>query len=379
MSKSIAVYGSTGTIGENTLHLVRKHPDLFHAEVLVAGKNIERIRDQIREFRPKFVAVEHAENADKLRREFPELEVGSGEEGLRLGVERPSVELVVMGIVGFTALAPTLAAARAGKTIALANKESLVVAGSLVIAEARRHGAKILPVDSEHNALFQLLEGRPRADIATLVLTASGGPLLRKPEIPLDDVTPALAIAHPNWKMGPKISVDSATLMNKGLELIEAAILFEFAPNEIEVWVHPQSIVHGAIWLKDNSCLAQLSKPDMKSSIGYAMHYPTRLPGPIPKLSLKEMSQLEFLEPDTKRFPCLELARQALTQGPSHLVALNAANEVAVARFLDGKLLFSQIPKLIETVLTRHSSQALDGLERIFAIDRDTRALAETL
>jgi len=379
MSKSIAVYGSTGTIGENTLHLIRKHPDLFHAEVLVAGKNIDRIRDQIREFKPRYVAVESAENADKLGREFPGLEVGHGEAGLRMGVERSSVELVVMGIVGFTALAPTIAAARAGKTIALANKESLVVAGPLVIAEAKKHNARILPVDSEHNALFQLLEGRPRQDIATLVLTASGGPLLRKPEIPLDDVTPALAIAHPNWKMGPKISVDSATLMNKGLELIEAAILFDFKSTEIEVWVHPQSIVHGAIWLKDNSCLAQLSKPDMKSSIGYAMHYPTRLPAPIPKLTLKEMSQLEFMEPDTKRFPCLDLARQALDSGPSHLVALNAANEIAVARFLDGKLLFSQIPRVIEEALGRHRAQSLDSLDRIFSIDRETRELAEGL
>jgi len=376
--KSIAVYGSTGTIGENTLHLLRKHPDLFRAQVLVAGKNISRLRGQITEFRPSFVSVEKESDADLLRREFPETEFGFGEAGLIAGVERSDIDLVVMGIVGFTALAPTLAAARAGKTIALANKESLVVAGSLVKKEAKEHGALILPVDSEHNALFQLIEGRPREDIRTLVLTASGGPLLRRPELPLEDVTPAIAIAHPNWKMGPKISVDSATLMNKGLELIEAAILFDFSQSDIEVWIHPQSIVHGAIWLEDNSCLAQLSKPDMKSSIGYALQYPKRLAEPIPKLTFKDMAQLEFMEPDLKRFPCLDLARKALSLGPSYLVALNAANEVAVAKFLEGKLLFPQIPRVIEGVLERHHAQPLDSLETIFSIDRQTREIAAT-
>jgi len=376
--KAIAVYGSTGTIGENTLQLLRKHPDLFRAQVLVAGKNISRLRGQITEFHPAFVSVEKESDADILRREFPETEFGFGEAGLIAGVERSDVDLVVMGVVGFTALAPTIAAARAGKVIALANKESLVVAGPLVKKEAEAHGAVILPVDSEHNALFQLVEGRPREDIRTLVLTASGGPLLRRPELPLEEVTPAIAIAHPNWKMGPKISVDSATLMNKGLELIEAAFLFDFAQEDIEVWIHPQSIVHGAIWLQDNSCLAQLSKPDMKSSIGYALQYPKRLPQPIPKLTFKEMAQLEFMEPDVKRFPCLDLARQALEQGPSYLVALNAANEIAVARFLEGKLLFPQIPRVIESVLADHQAQSLDHLETIFAIDRHTREIAAT-
>ncbi len=373
MSKAIAVFGSTGTIGENTLQLIRDYSSLFHVDCLIAGKNIERLRGQISEFHPPFVSVERAEDADRLRREFPSLDVGFGEEGLKVAAERPSSEVVVMGIVGFTALAPTLSAARAGKTIALANKESLVVAGTLVKQEALRHGAKILPVDSEHNALFQLLEGRPRGDVRSLVLTASGGPLLRRPELPLEDVTPAIAIKHPNWKMGPKISVDSATLMNKGLELIEACFLFDFSPNDIEVWIHPQSIIHGAIWLHDNSCLAQLSKPDMKSSIGYAMHYPARLDGPIPKLTFKDMAQLEFLEPDTIRFPCLELAREALKLGPSHLIALNAANEVAVAKFLEGKLLFPQIPQVIRRVLERHQARAVDSLNTLFEIDRESR------
>lgn len=377
MKKGLAVYGSTGTIGQNTLAIVRAFADRFSVVSLAAGRNLDALRPQIREFSPRVVAVSEERDAATLRTEFPEIECLSAEAGWRAGIEVPGVDVVVMGIVGFAALEPSLHAVRRGKTIALANKESLVVAGPLMKQALRESAAKVIPVDSEHNALFQLLEGTPREQVSTIVLTASGGPLLKKPDLPLEDVTPEIAIAHPNWRMGPKISVDSATLMNKGLELIEAHYLFDFRPEAIEVWVHPQSLVHGALWLKDNSCLAQLTKPDMRSSIGHAMAYPDRLPSVIEKLSLKDLSRLEFLEPDTTRFPCLRIAREALSAGPSHLVALNAANEIAVERFLKGEILFPHIPRVIQEVLERHRATPLPTLEDVLAVDRLSRDAAK--
>lgn len=379
MRKVIAVYGSTGTIGENTLAIVRRFPERFQVASLAAGRNIDKLRAQIREFQPKLVAVQTESGAQTLRAEFPQLEVMVGESGLRAGIELNEVEMVVMGIVGFAALSPTLHAIRLGKDLALANKESLVVGGPLLKAELARSRTRCIPVDSEHNALFQLLEGQPKEQVETIVLTASGGPLWKRPEIPLEDVTPAMAVAHPNWKMGPKISVDSATLMNKGLELIEAHFLFGFASQKIEVWVHPQSILHGALWMTDNSCLAQLTKPDMKASIGHALSYPDRLNQVIPKLSFQDMSRLEFFEPDNQRFPALRLARQALESGPSYLVVLNAANEVAVERFLSGCLLFSQIPQVIEQALSQHPGEALCDLESLFALDESVRSKTQAL
>lgn len=379
MRKGIAVYGSTGTIGDNTLEIIRRFPDQFYVVSLAAGQNIDKLRQQIQNFRPRFVSVQNESGARALQSEFPEVEVMVGEDGLRAGIDSSEVDIVVMGIVGFAALAPTLHAIRSGKHLALANKESLVVGGPLLKAELEKSRSRCIPVDSEHNALFQLLEGRPKDQVETIVLTASGGPLLKKPEIPLADVTPAMAVAHPNWKMGPKISVDSATLMNKGLELIEAHFLFDFPEEKIEVWVHPQSILHGALWMKDCSCLAQLTKPDMKSSIGHALSYPERLPQVISKLTFKEMAKLEFLEPDTVRFPALRLARQALRAGPSHLVVLNAANEVAVAAFLEGRILFSQIPVVIERALEQHQAVSLKDLDSIFSLDHSSRIQANAL
>jgi 1-deoxy-D-xylulose-5-phosphate reductoisomerase len=374
--KGIAVMGSTGSIGTQTLDIVTSHPDQFRVISLSAGRNFEMLVAQIERFRPLRVAFADPTRLDDLRRLFPNVDISADERSLTDCVIQPEVDIVVMGIVGFAALAPTLQAIRAGKTIALANKEALVVAGSLLRREISQSSAKVIPVDSEHNALFQLLEGRDRSHVSKLVLTASGGPLLRQTQLPLEDVTPAIAIKHPNWKMGPKISVDSATLMNKGLELIEAHFLFDTPENDIEVWVHPQSIVHGAIWLKDNSCLAQLSRPDMRLSIGFALKYPERLEAVIPRLSLRDMSQLEFLEPDVKRFPCLELARQALRLGPSHLIALNAANEVAVQRFLEGHILFPDIPGTIAKTLDRHTATRVEQIEDVFTIDRESRELA---
>jgi 1-deoxy-D-xylulose-5-phosphate reductoisomerase len=250
------------------------------------------------------------------------------------------------------------------------------VAGKLLEKKCEEFGTRCIPVDSEHNALFQLLLDRPRSQIQSLVLTASGGPLLSMPDLPLEDVTPAVAIKHPNWKMGPKISVDSATLMNKGLELVEAHFLFGFAANQIEIWVHPQSVIHGAVWLTDNTCLAQLSQPNMKSSIGYALEFPNRLPEVIPKLSLKDFARLDFYEPDHQRFPAIKIAREALESGASHLIALNAGNEVAVEAFLAGKILFPQMATTLLELLARHASRAVNCVEDIFEIDRQSRETA---
>lgn len=375
----VCVLGSTGTIGTYTLDLVRSFPEKFQVVSLAAGKNLAKLREQITEFRPAHVSLQNAEDAQQIQREFPNITVGYGLEGVKHCVDTSGVEVVVVGIVGFAGLEPTLHAIRAGKKVGLANKEALVTAGSLLQEEIKKSSACVVPVDSEHNALFQLLGGVPNQDVETLVLTASGGPFLKKPDLDLSTVTPEMATAHPNWKMGPKISVDSATLLNKGLELIEAHFLFGFAEHQIEVWIHPQSIVHGAIWLKDHTSLAQLSVPDMKSAIGYALSYPERLIHPIKKLSFAEMARLEFFEPDVNRFPCLNLARKALQMGQSHVIALNAANEVAVEAFLSKEIRFTQIPQLIESTLTAFSGQSIKALGDVFSTDEQSRSLTRKI
>lgn len=368
--KKIAVLGSTGTIGENTLALVKAFPEKYEVVCLAAHSSGDKLIAQAREFRPQYVSV-GAAAFPHVRETLPHCEVSTGTDALEAGLQ--AADVVVVGIVGFAALEPTLRAVRLGKTIALANKESIVVSGRLIRREAAKYNARLLPVDSEHNALFQILEGTKPDEVDTLVLTASGGPLLRRPELPLEDVTPAIAVAHPNWKMGPKISVDSATLMNKGLELIEANVLFDMPNDKLEVWIHPQSIIHGAVILTDGSILAHMSRPDMKLSIGYAMAYPERLKLPVPRLSLKEMSKLEFLEPDLIRFPCLRLAREAMLAGTSSLIALNAANEVAVHAFLDGKIGFPRIPSLIESCLAKGWRVSEDSLDDMISLDDQVR------
>ena len=374
--KGLAVLGSTGSIGTQTLSLVRDFPENFHVVSFAAGRNAALLRTQIAEFKPRYVFMDDTSSMADLAREFAEVHFVSGAEGINQTIDAPGVDIVVLGIVGFAALAPALYSVKKGKAIALANKESLIVAGNLFMEEVRKHGTRCIPVDSEHNALFQLLEGRPRDSVATVVITASGGPLLRVPDLPLEDVTPELATRHPNWKMGPKISVDSATLMNKGLEVAEAHYLFGYPSQSIEVWIHPQSILHGALWLTDNTCLAQLTKPDMRSAIGYAIGYPKRLPQVIPKLGLREMRNLEFYEPDNARFPALGLARSALESGPSHLITLNAANEIAVSLFLQGRLLFPRIAALVEKTLAKHSSTAVDNLQAVYDLDAEARRTA---
>ena len=377
--RKVCVLGSTGTIGTYTLDLVRAFPNYFEVVSLSAGKNLSKLQEQIREFKPLAVSVTDEKDAIFLEREFPKLKVGTGKKGIQQCIDESEAEVVIVGIVGFAGLEPTLHAIKKNKIIGLANKESLVTAGVLFQREVQKSRSVVVPVDSEHNALYQLLKGVNPKEVATVVLTASGGPFLRKPELDLKSVTPEMATAHPNWKMGPKISVDSATLMNKGLELIEAHALFGFSESQIEVWVHPQSIIHGAIWLKDNTSLAQLSLPDMKSAIGYALSYPERLETPIEKLPLKKMANLEFFEPDTNRFPCLDLARKALKLGQSYVIALNAANEVAVEAFLQKRILFTQIPELIDATLQKHKSQPIEQIEDVFLADTEARKLSEQL
>lgn len=371
--RTLAVLGSTGTIGTYTLDIVDKFPGQFRVVSLACGKNIEKLIPQIEKYQPRVVSVDQADLIPRLKNLFPQVDFFSGSEGILACLQIESIDVAIVGVVGFAGLNPTIQALRHSKMVGLANKESLVVAGTLLQKEISNSKAVCIPVDSEHNAVYQLLMGRERQEISSIVLTASGGPLLRYPEMNLDEVTPDFAINHPNWKMGPKISVDSATMMNKGLELIEAHFLFHFPETQIEVWVHPQSIVHGAVWFKDGSCIAQLTKPDMKSSIGYAMKFPERLEGVIPKLTFKEMGKLEFFEPDIKRFPCLRLAREALLAGPSYLVALNAANEIAVDAFLNQKIRFSEIPKFIEKQLRKHETTSVGSLEDVIAIDQSTR------
>ena len=371
--RTLAVLGSTGTIGTYTLEIVDKYPGQFRVVSLSCGRNIEKLISQIEKYHPKVVSVEKSESIPELKNKFPEVSFFTGLEGLLACLQTEPIDVAIVGVVGFAGLEPTVQALRHCKIVGLANKESLVVAGSLLKKEIANSKAVCVPVDSEHNAVYQVLMGRRREDISSIVLTASGGPLLKHPEMNLDDVTPAFATNHPNWKMGPKISVDSATMMNKGLEVIEAHFLFDFSEPQIEVWVHPQSIVHGALWFKDNSCIAQLTKPDMKSSIGYAMKYPDRPEKVIPKLTFKEMAKLEFYEPDLKRFPCLRLAREALMAGPSYLVVLNAANEVAVELFLSGKISFSEIPRFIEKQLRAHETSSINSFEEVIALDQFTR------
>jgi len=377
--RKICVLGSTGTIGQYTLELVEKFPQFFQVASLAAGNNVEKLRTQIRKFNPERVSVLTESAAGILQQEFPRLEVSYGESGIESCIEASSLDVVIVGIVGFAGLKPTLHAIRKNLLIGLANKESLVTGGTLLREELKKHDAKIIPVDSEHNALFQLLSGVKLSEVSRLVLTASGGPFFKKTDLDLSQVTPEMATAHPNWKMGPKISVDSASLMNKGLELIEAHYLFNFSEKDIEVWIHPQSIVHGAVWLKDNTSLSQLSVPDMKSAIGYALSYPERLSGPIQKLTLSQMSKLEFFEPDNQRFPCLALARKALIGGPGSVIALNAANEIAVEAFLSRKITFQQIPQVIDAVLQKFTFEPITELDLVFEADRQARVLTQQI
>jgi 1-deoxy-D-xylulose-5-phosphate reductoisomerase len=372
--KRIVILGSTGSIGRNALWVAERFPDRFQVVGLGAGKNIGLLAEQVQRFRPRVVSVLTAELAADLRRRLPSgTEVLAGLHGYQQVAALPEADLVLSAMVGAAGLMPTLAALRAAKDVALANKETLVMAGELVTTEIGRRQVRLLPVDSEHSAIFQALTGHRRQDLKRIVLTASGGPFLHATLEDLHRVTPAQALAHPNWRMGPKITIDSATLMNKGLEVIEARWLFDLDLSQIAVAMHPQSIVHSLVEYVDGSVIAQLGIPDMRVPIAYALSYPERLPLDLPPLDLLAVQTLTFLEPDAARFPCLGLAFAACRAGGTMPAALNAANEVAVEAFLAGRIPFLAIPRIVEETLGKHRSGAATDVEAILSADRRAR------
>jgi len=380
-AKRIAVLGSTGSIGISTLDIVRAYPDRYTVDALVAGNNIAALESQMREFRPRIVAVENAEAASVLRHRVADLkiEVLTGVEGARACAISSDTEMVVSAIVGAAGLVPTMAAIEAGKDIALANKEVLVAAGELVMRAVRDKGIRLLPVDSEHSAVFQAMAGQRIEDIRRIILTASGGSLWQWDKQRLCNATPQQALAHPNWDMGRKISVDSATMMNKGLEVIEAAWLFDMPPEHIDVHIHPQSIVHSMVEYIDGAVLAQLGVPDMKAPIAYAMAWPERLPLELEPLNLCKLSGLTFYPPDHERFPCLYLAYQAMRAGGGAPVVMNAANEIAVEAFLREHIGFMDIPCLIEEVLEQTPPQSIANMDDILYLNTLARNRAVKL
>ncbi|RLA90122.1 MAG: 1-deoxy-D-xylulose-5-phosphate reductoisomerase [Deltaproteobacteria bacterium] len=380
--KNLAILGSTGSIGRNALAVVAQHPEEFAVLGLGAGKNVRLLAEQISRFRPARVSVQDADSAAALAQLLPDqngLEILVGTEGAMALATDPQNHLVVSAMVGAVGLQPTLAALEHGIPVALANKETLVMAGPLVMAAARRQGITIIPIDSEHSAIFQSLQGHRPQDIRRLWLTASGGPFLHHSREQLTTVTPAQALNHPNWSMGPKITVDSATMINKGLEVIEASMLFQLPPEQIAVHIHPQSIIHSLVEYIDGSVIAQLGIPDMRVPIAYALAYPRRLPLDLPPLDLFQVGQLTFEPPDLERFPSLGLAFAAARTGGTAPAVLNAANEVAVAAFLAEKLPFLGICQIIAQTLKAHQAQALTSLDQVLRVDRWAREFAHNL
>jgi 1-deoxy-D-xylulose-5-phosphate reductoisomerase len=378
MTTSIVLFGSTGSVGVNTLRVVEAFPGRFQVAGLTAWKNHRVLERQIRRFKPRLVAVADEQVANQLGRRCRDLAVTivCGVEGMVQVAAMPEAQVAVSAIVGAAGLIPTLAAINTGKRIALANKETLVMAGELVMREAKARGVPIIPVDSEHSAIFQLLHGQRREDLRRLLLTASGGPLLRLPLAGQARVTPEQALRHPNWKMGPKITIDSATLMNKGLEVIEARWLFDMEPDRVDVIIHPQSIVHSFVEYQDGAMLAQLGLPDMRGPIAYALSYPERLALPIPSLDLARAKSLTFERPNRRRFPCLGYAYDALCEGGTMPAVLNAANEEAVWAFLDHRIPFPAIARIIRTAMRAHDVKPVYEVADVMAADRWAREKA---
>ncbi len=379
--KVISILGSTGSIGCNTLKVIEHLKDEFRVVALGAGGNVGELAEQIGKFQPEIVSVKDEACAEELLREIsnfkfqiPKIEIG--EKGLIAVATHEQAETVVSATVGAIGFVPTLRAIEAGKRIALANKETLVMAGELMTKAARENKAEILPVDSEHNAIHQCLRGESKKEVKRLILTASGGPFREKSKQEIENATREEALNHPNWKMGDKVTIDSATLMNKGLEVIEAKWLFGFEADEISVVVHPQSIVHSMIEMIDGSIIAQLGVTDMKHAIQYALTFPERKPNCLEPLDFSKISQLTFENPDLERFPCLGLAYKALKIGGTMPGVLNAVNEIAVQAFLDNKIRLSEIPKIIEGVMNEHKAQTVSNLEIILKTDAWARKQA---
>jgi len=384
----VSVLGATGSIGVNTLDVIGRNRERFGVAALTARRNVDRLAEQCAQFDAALAVIAdpalESTLAAALRDRGARAAVMSGEAGLTCAAGLPECDIVMAAIVGAAGLQSTFHAARCGKKILLANKESLVVAGEVFVAEARDNGARIVPVDSEHNAIFQSLppgfaQGLEAAGVEKIILTASGGPFLDTPPAELSRVTPEQACRHPNWTMGRKISVDSATLMNKGLEVIEARWLFNARPDQIEVLIHPQSIVHSMVAYRDGSVLAQLGTPDMRTPIAHALAWPERIEAGVGRLNLAQMNDLSFREPDLQRFPCLGLAFEAMRRGDSAPAVLNAANEVAVESFLQGRIGFDRIPALVGEVMNRTAIAPMNSLEDVLGQDRAARRLAEEL
>ncbi|MCD6225251.1 MAG: 1-deoxy-D-xylulose-5-phosphate reductoisomerase [Deltaproteobacteria bacterium] len=374
--KQLAILGSTGSIGCNTLKIVEMFPDRFIIKVLAAKNNIELLAEQIERFRPELAVVFDEQHAVRLKKRLNNnktVEILCGREGYLAAASCKSVDMVVSAMVGAAGLLPTIAAIDAGKAVALANKETLVMAGEIVMKKAMAKGIRIFPVDSEHSAIFQCLQGSSLKDLDKIILTGSGGPFLRKPVNEFDEIEPSDALNHPTWQMGKKISIDSATLMNKGLEVIEAKYLFDVNINEIEVVIHPQSIVHSMVSYKDGTVMAQLGLPDMKGAISYALSYPERLGLRLPAPNFTDIGSLTFEKPDLTKFPCLGLAYSACKRGGTMTSVLNAVNEEAVYAFLNKRIPFVKIPDIIEKVMGRHIVVENPALDDILESDKWAR------
>ena len=380
--KNIVILGSTGSIGKSSLDVIAKFPDRFSVIGLTAGRNAALLMEQIQLFHPERVAVSDEETYWFLRESLgrhtaPEIHFGI--DGISNTASMPGADIVISAIVGAAGLLPTFAAIRSGKTVGLANKETLVMAGDLAMSEVRINGTTLLPVDSEHSAIFQCMQGYEKSSVGKIILTASGGPFIGKTREELETVSPDSALKHPNWSMGRKISIDSATLMNKGLEVIEAFHLFGLPLDKIDVLIHPQSIIHSIVEFADGSCMAQLSQPDMRGPIAYALSYPERLGAVMKPLAWERLPGLTFQKPDTTTFSCLSFAYAALQEGGTLPAVLNASNEIAVAAFLDGIIGFNKIPAIIKSVMESHIIQPADDIAVILEADRWAREEARRI
>lgn len=378
--KRVSLLGSTGSIGQSALEVISRHKDKFEITGLAAKSNIDLLEKQIKTFAPRIVAVADEKAALELKKRVGTAqEILAGEEGIKAVAEYEACDFVLSAMVGFSGLIPTLHAIKAGKTIGLANKEALVTAGSIVMTEAKRFGVKILPVDSEHSAIFQCLEGHDLKYLKGIILTASGGPFAGKKAAELNGIRPVEALNHPKWKMGKKITIDSATLMNKGLEIIEAHHLFGLPAERIRVLIHPQSIIHSLVEFVDGSLLAQASTPDMKGPISYALAYPERLEDAMVPLELDIIETLSFSRPDTDNFPCLNYAYEALKEGGTMPTVLNASNEIAVNAFLKGRIFFNDIPVIIIGTMHSHKPVPATEIGTIIEADKWAREKAEKI
>lgn len=377
--RRIALIGSTGSIGVNTLKVVETHSDKFRVSVLAAGRNRDLLLEQARRVRPDLVCIHDPEDAANLRARLARFgtKVVSGDDGLVAASVHADADLVVFSVVGARGLRPMIAAIRSGKSIAFANKEPFVIAGELIKGLAQKYGVMLLPIDSEHSAIFQCLQGEPLSSVRRIILTSSGGPFRRVSARALATVTVERALQHPRWRMGKKITIDSATLMNKGLEVIEASHLFDFPPEKIDVLIHPEAIIHSLVEMIDGSHMAQLAVTDMRIPIQYALSYPERLDSNgLPRLNLSELKKLTFEEPDRRRFPCLDFGYEARRIGGTMPAVLNAANEMAVDGFLEGQISFVAIPRTIERVMRKHKVIRKPGLDEILEADHWAREVS---